>query len=643
MLFVFYDAGMIRWLAAVLPLLFLSLAHAQPSGSDLRVTLTVPPAVRLGEVMTATAIVENRGPVTAPNVRAAIRIIPGTQCDQPNLLLGDLAPGESKTISCSQEVIDYGLSYLKSTAAADSNPPEPSARRLDNIVTAFTDRVGDGVDLGVSMNQVWMTVRPGLPFPLSIFYWNASRTPATNALIRMTLTAGSFGKLPEGCTADGLEALCSVGTVRPSPDPESGEAHVLHFEIVAPDASEVQFIAVANVSSDQPDPRRSSDTVHAEMMTFRTFSVHEASEAALRSALSAAGDSCTGTPCLLAFRIPTAAGTKWHTIRLTSPLPPVRGRTLLIDGTTQAGYYGDTNPDGPEIEIDGSALTTGDGLALPAGCGIAVRGLVLNGFPQSAVSLRDPFDSTCRQFTVIEKNYIGTDPTGTRAVPNERGIVADSISAFSVVDNVISGNRRSAVYVVRGAGLVRRNIIGLNRTHDAPLPNGASGVYVSADGDGTDIDDNYIGFNAHFGIAIDSGAEHVAVNGNSMQANGGAAIDWGLDGAATRGPVPAPTVRSATFANGVTTIELDLPNFPSFPFLSVYASDAPDDSGYGEGQYFLGVVRGPFRLEVPADLRGKWISATMTAVEYFGIVRSNADTGYTTSTTSEMSLAVPVN
>jgi hypothetical protein len=304
-----------------------------------------------------------------------------------------------------------------------------------------------------------------------------------------------------------------------------------------------------------------------------------------------------------------------------------------IDGTTQAGYFGDTNPDGPEIEIDGSA-TAGDGLRLPGRCGITVAGLALNGFRGSAVLVYDAPQACLVDGgpATVQDNYIGTDPTGTQAKPNERGVFSLSLHGVSVFRNVISGNTRSAVYMARGRGLIANNIIGLNHRHDAPLPNG----------DGTDVNDNYIGFNAHFGVAIDRGAELVALQGNSFQANGGLAIDWGLDGPEAGGSTRTPSIHAVRYANGVTTIEVDAQPSSTFPVVSFYASDAPDPSGFGEGQYFLGTAHPPFRLEVPLDLRGKWISATLTDVNTLQLVRGNDNSNVWRTTTSEMSRAVAV-
>lgn len=501
-----------------------------------------------------------------------------------------------------------------------------------------------GTDLGLFAGNIPMAAKPGLPFPVTVVYANASRTPATNVTLTFIVSEGSFANLPAGCTAEGNRAVCALGTVRPAPNPGSGESHVFTIRIVAPDRSDFPFTVDAVLSSDEPDEKPADNTLSRRLETYHTFYVREATDAALRAALHAVGTECPRGPCLVAFRIPATAETQWHTIRLTAPLEPVRGFVVEIDGATQTGYFGDTNPDGPEIEIDGSALTAGDGLVIPGGCGFTVRGLTLNGFPQSAIFVHEPQDARCsiqRLWTNVERNHLGTDPTGTRAVPNERGVFSSAGYELTVEENVISGNRRTGVYVERGRNEIRRNVIGLNRTHDAPLPNGASGVYIAAQGGGTDVDDNYIGFNAHFGVAIDRGADHVGLHANSFQANGGAAIDWGLDGQEAGGRIPAPAIRSATYADGGTTIVAEAARVGSFaPLISFYASDSPDDP---EGQYFLGIAReGATRIEVPLDLRGKWITATVTEVVYLTFVRTHENTGNYTTTTSEMSAAVEV-
>ncbi|HYC91604.1 MAG TPA: right-handed parallel beta-helix repeat-containing protein [Thermoanaerobaculia bacterium] len=632
---------MLRIAPVVLSLALSFLALAQTP--DLKVTMQHPDSVRLGDIATLTVTVENAGAAMAQNTRLDMRIIPGRECDR-SIVLGDVAPGEKRTVTCTQEVLDFGLYYMELSAGAGSTPDEPSALRADNFVNAFVPRLTVGTDLGLYLNQLPVATKPGLPFPFQILFENRSFTPATNTTLTFTVSEGSFGpNVPRSCSVEGTRAVCRLGTLDPPVFGDFRFATIFTIDVIGPDRSEAPWSIDVELRADQGDEKPADNTQHASLMTYRTFFVREATDAALRGALHAAGDSCHGTPCLVAFRIPNGAAAKWHTIALSSPLEELRGMRYAVDGTTQAGYFGDTNPDGPEIEIDGSA-TAGDGLRLPGRCGITVAGLALNGFRGSALLVHDAPQACLADAgpATVQDSYIGTDPTGTRAKPNERGIVSLSGNGVSAFRNVISGNARSAVYMARGRGIIANNIIGLNRRHDAPLPNGASGVYVGPDGDGTDVNDNYIGFNAHFGVAIDRGAEHVALHGNSFQANGGLAIDWGLDGPEAGGSTRTPSIRGVRYANGVTTIEVDAQPASSFPVVNFYASDAPDPSGFGEGQYFLGTAHAPFRIEVPLDLRGKWISATLTDVHTLQIVRGNDNSNVWRTTTSELSRAVEV-
>ena len=366
--------------------------------------------------------------------------------------------------------------------------------------------------------------------------------------------------------------------------------------------------------------------------------------------LRAAIESCAPSSCSIEFRIPGDGA--WQTIHLQSPLPPLP-RASTIDGESQTKAFGDTNPYGPEIELDGSGLTEGNGLEM--NCGI-VRGLAINGFPSNGILLR----GDCPPYpALVERNHIGCDPTGTVSVPNVRGLWVDSTSSYglsyqywwTVRDNVISGNQYSGVFIGKGHVLVRNNIIGLNATVSAPLGNGASGIAVMAGGDGSDIGDNYIGFNRHAGVAIAADAPNVRLYANSFQANFGLGIDRGLDGVSSTADVPIPEIRSARYEDGFTIIEAVSAahgNYLSQVFF--YANDEPDPSGYGEGQYYLGEVRQDrstnYTLRFHGDLRGKWVTATASKRNYFGFARPPQELredenwqGFF-STTSEFSRAV---
>jgi hypothetical protein len=118
--------------------------------------------------------------------------------------------------------------------------------------------------------------------------------------------------------------------------------------------------------------------------------------------------------------------------------------------------------------------------------------------------------------------------------------------------------------------------------------------------------------------------------------------------------VPIPVILSATYENGTTRIVIATERVPSehsgsvFMIANVYANDAPDPTGYGEGQYFLGAIQvssQPTAFIHQGDLRGKWVAATSTAREVFGFSRGprTQDNRFGVfSTTSELSRAIEV-
>src|SRR5262249_57146357 len=72
----------------------------------------------------------------------------------------------------------------------------------------------------------------------------------------------------------------------------------------------------------------------------------------------------------------------------------------------------------PLIEINGSQAGRGDGLTI-TGPGVTVRGLDLNSFSQGAGIL---ISGTGATGDVIAADDVGTDPSGSQALPNDFGI-----------------------------------------------------------------------------------------------------------------------------------------------------------------------------------------------------------------------------
>jgi len=87
------------------------------------------------------------------------------------------------------------------------------------------------------------------------------------------------------------------------------------------------------------------------------------------------------------------------------------------------------------------------------------------------------------------------------------------------------------------------------------------------------------------------------------------------------------------------------------PTLTLYASDAPHPSGYGDGQYLLGILlkfdpRQNVTFAAKGDWRGKWVTGTVTRNFYYGFLTAGpaptSEFPDTHSTTSEFSRAVKV-
>jgi Concanavalin A-like lectin/glucanases superfamily len=133
-------------------------------------------------------------------------------------------------------------------------------------------------------------------------------------------------------------------------------------------------------------------------------------------------DNAPSTSNTIDFAIP---GSGVQTILPQSPLPGIT-QAVLIDGTSQPGYAGT-----PLIELSGSQAGGGDGLEITCS-GVIVRGLDINEFTGGAGILLTGATATGNSITA---NDIGTDPTGSQALPNDFGVqVLDGAS-----DNTIGG------------------------------------------------------------------------------------------------------------------------------------------------------------------------------------------------------------
>ena len=229
----------------------------------------------------------------------------------------------------------------------------------------------------------------------------------------------------------------------------------------------------------------------------------------------------------------------------------IMGNWIGVDVTGNVGLPNKTGisiADGPQDTVIG---TDGDGVA------DAIEGNVISGnlVPTSnhlgeAIKIEGTFTVGMR----ISGNLIGTDPTGSFAVPNNQGIRLESglknalvgTDADGVSDvlerNVISGNRNGlgegyGVWAANSSSenhTVAGNFLGTDATGTVAIPNdigiwfhaGSSGIVVGTDEDGVrdDVEKNIISGNTN-------GVRLIRTNGNRIVGN-----DFGLG--ATGDPLP---------------------------------------------------------------------------------------------------------
>ncbi|MFC1540089.1 kelch repeat-containing protein [Gemmatimonadota bacterium] len=213
-------------------------------------------------------------------------------------------------------------------------------------------------------------------------------------------------------------------------------------------------------------------------------------------------------------------------------------------------------------------------------------------------------------------NLIGTDITGTRAIPNRYGVnlvgaIDNQIGGIEPgAGNLISGNEENGIDLVMTSttgNLIQGNNIGADISGLKPLGNGNSGIgfgVPAASGNlvGGDepIAGNLIAFNGHDGITILEGVENriffnvihsnadlgIDLNGDWITPNDADGTD-NDDGANTLQNYPELT--SVAYSTDGISIEGRLVSTPDHDYyLQFFANQQEDDSGHGQGFVYIG-------------------------------------------------------
>jgi len=215
-------------------------------------------------------------------------------------------------------------------------------------------------------------------------------------------------------------------------------------------------------------------------------------------------------------------------------------------------------------------------------------------------------------------NGIGTNNAGTASVPNTVfgveviGAPANTIGGtLAGAGNQISGNGQGGINIFSDAdgNIVQGNRIGTDRTGTVAVPNNGTGVYVSfASGNtigGTAAGAaNVIAFNAGSGVGVNAAANIPALSNailsNSIFDNGALGIDLSPGGVTSNDnddPDTGPNnlqnfpvvVAAVSLGPIATVVSGSLNSTPNTTFtLQFFSNAACDPSGHGEGKTLLG-------------------------------------------------------
>jgi gliding motility-associated-like protein len=230
-------------------------------------------------------------------------------------------------------------------------------------------------------------------------------------------------------------------------------------------------------------------------------------------------NSSAGSGFDITFNIP---GPGPFLIAPTTALPNIN-RKANLDATTQPGY--ETSP---RIEINGGGILN-NGITV-GNNGNTIKGFSITGFTNAGISINSDNN-------FVSGNYLGVKPDGITAAGNKYGVYVNDYSNYNLIGgpsaalNIISGNTDAGIYITgthAGDNKIQHNYIGTNPSGTGAIPNGQNGVWlnfttsviIGADDDGINdaLEKNVISGNTSDGITLFSSTSSKIV-GNYIGTN----------------------------------------------------------------------------------------------------------------------------
>ena len=322
-------------------------------------------------------------------------------------------------------------------------------------------------------------------------------------------------------------------------------------------------------------------------------------------------------------------------------------------GTNAAGTGAVPNGNTGLILLNGASANTIGGTTAAARnviSGNGVSGVVLSALGTTANTVAGNYIGVNAAGTAAIANALNGIATTEGAAGNTIG------GAPLSARNLISGNQGVGVgffgVAADGGNTVLNNYIGTDITGSIALPNSGTGVYIQTSNNSigsvsTGIG-NTIAFNGFVGVRVDSGTGNAIVN-NAIRSNTSLGIDLAPLGVTANDAGDAdigpnnlqnfPLLTSARTVGTDVRVQVSLTPPPSGPFLvHFYGSPTCDASGAGEGATPLGVASFGVSTDPTVTFEGVFPASLVPAGSY--LTATATDSG---NNTSEFSLCEQVD
>ena len=415
------------------------------------------------------------------------------------------------------------------------------AKRAILILFLSLPLFGATTDLGIFSNSFigTSTFDPGERYNAS-FSISATGDPAPNVKVTIDLPPGTTVVAATSqffaCHQNGDQYVCTSGISPAGPFQSFISVTLEASHDLAGSISQL----TARISSDNPDLNTFNDVFKATITTRRALVVTtnaDSGDGSLRAQIETMNAACGATlPCKIVFA----------NDMLIAPLSPLPTITVCNSGIDAGGAA-----NAPlRVALVGTQLRNGSGLEIRTNCrpgafsntGVTIRRLAIGGFPENGIGIttspRPAGTSSVGVLHTVRECYIGTDATGTVALPNHyRGIATNAPDAsVSIFQNTIASNDASGIaFYSVGVASVTSNRIAAN---------GASGVFA-ANGDLT-VTTNEITNNGQYGIST-IGPVRLVHGGNILRGNGAQPLDFNMDGPSNGGPLRPPILTDAFY------------------------------------------------------------------------------------------------